>query len=73
MDVREKHFKRLDHQKDTRGNKSNLVVLRIRTENARKAFSYQGVKIYSRLPHELKNEKSIVRFEKRCDDFDFNF
>ena len=69
----EKHFKRLDHQKDTRGNKSNLVVPRIKTETARKAFSYQGVKIYNRLPAELRNENSIVRFKKKCNDFDFNF
>ena len=69
----EEHFKRLDHQKDTRGNKSNLVVPRIRTETARKAFSYQGVKIYNRLPPELKNESSFVRFKKGCNDFDFNF
>ena len=69
----EKHFKRLDHQKDTRGNKSNLVVPRIRTEAARKAFSYQGVKIYNRLPPEVKNENSFVRFKKGCNDFDFSF
>ena len=69
----EKHFKRLDHQKDTRGNRSNLVVPRIRTEAARKAFSYQGVKIYNRLPPELKNENSFVRFKKGCNDFDFSF
>ena len=69
----EKHFKRLDHGKDTRGNKSNLVVPPIRTETARKALSYQGVKIYNRLPPELKNENSVVRFKKRCNDFDFNF
>ena len=69
----EKHFKRLDHGKDTRGNNSNLVVPRIRTETARNAFSYQGVKIYNRLPPELKNENSVVRFKKRCNDFDFNF
>ena len=69
----EKTFKRLHYQKDTRGNKSNLVVPRIRTETARKAFSYQGVKIYNRFPPELKDENLIVRFKKRCNDFDFNF
>ena len=41
----EKHLKRLDHQKDTRGKKSNLVFPCIRRETARKAFSYQSVKI----------------------------
>ena len=69
----EKHFKRLDHQKDTRGNKSNLVVPRIRTETTRKAISYQSVKIYNRLPPELKNENSIVKFKKKCNDFNFDF
>ena len=56
----EKHFKRLDHRKDTRGNKSNLVVPRIRTETARKAFSYQGVKIYNRLPPGLKMRTQLL-------------
>ena len=69
----EKHFIRLDHQKDTRGNKSNLIVPHIRTEMARKTFSYQGVKIYNRLPPELKHENSFMRFKKGCNDFDFSF
>ena len=67
------HFKRLDHQKDTRGNKLNLVVSRIRTETARQAFSYQGVEIYNRLPPELTSENSFARFKKGCNDFDFSF
>ena len=69
----EKHFKRRGHQKDTPGNKSNLVVPRIRTETARKAFSYQGVTIYNRLLPELKNENSFMRFKKGCNDSDFGF
>ena len=67
------HFKRLDHQKDTRGNKLNFVVPRIRTETARQAFSYQGVEIYNRLPPELKSKNSFARFKKGCNDFDFSF
>ena len=69
----ENNFKRLGHQTDTRGNKLNHVVPRIRTETAREAFSYQGVEIYNRLPPELKNENSLVRFKKGCNNFDFTF
>ena len=57
------YFIRTHHSKNTRGNHSNLVLPRVKTEFARKSFTFQGAKIFNNLPDELKLETSILRFK----------
>ena len=50
------YFKKILHQKETRGNNTNLLLPKVRTEAGRKSFLFQGSKLYNKLPTALKQE-----------------
>ena len=58
-------FTRLNREQNTRGNKLNLAIPRIRTEAAKKSFAYQGAMFYNKLPQELKEEYSLLLFKSK--------
>ena len=69
----EEYFKKIQHQKETRGNNINLLLPKVRTEAGRKSFLFQGSKIYNKLPDALKGEKSVMAFKRQCDQIDCDF
>ena len=69
----EKHFKRFDHCKGTRGNHHSLLLPRVQSETGRKTFTFWGAKIFNKLSSDMKTESSIVKFKTACKDFNFDF
>ena len=59
----------IDHNINTRGNKSLLCLPKVKTEMFRKSVHYQGATIYNQLPPELRVEKSIVVFKNKFRDY----
>ena len=59
------YFVRTSHCKNTRGNNSNILIPKVRSENGRKMFAFQGAVQYNKLPMEIRNEQSFVLFKKR--------
>ena len=50
----------INHNINTRGNKSLLCLPKVKTEMFRKSVHYQEATIFNKLPRELKEETSIV-------------
>ena len=67
----EEYFKRLDHCKDTRGYNQCLLLPRVKSETGRRIFTFLGAKIFNKLPSNMKNESSIVKFKTACKDFNW--
>ena len=67
------YFKKILHQKETRGNNTNLLLPKVRTEAGRKSFLFQGSKLYNKLPTALKQEQSVMNFKRQCDQLDCEF
>ena len=67
------YFKKILHQKETRGNNTNLLLPKVRTETGRKSFLFQGSKLYNKLPTALKQEQSVMNFKRQCDQLDCEF
>ena len=59
------YFKRHQHGKDTRGNNSSLVLPPIRTETGKRMFAFQGAQIFNKLPKDIRDEESLVRFKHK--------
>ena len=58
-------FKRCEHEINTRGNGSCVVLPKMRTETGKKSFPYQGVFIFNRLEKAPRDEISIVLFKEK--------
>ena len=59
------YFKVANHSKNTRNNKSLLVLPQVKLEFERKAFYFFGAKIYNELPLDIRKEKSYNIFKQR--------
>ena len=61
------HFKRCEHEINTRGNGSCVVVVlpKMRTETGKKSFAYQGAHIFNRLEKTTRDEIFIVLFKEK--------
>ena len=59
------YFKVANHSKNTRNNKSLLVLPQVKLEFERKAFYFFGDKIYNELPLDIRKEKSYNIFKQR--------
>ena len=67
------YFTRINHSQRTRANTKNIVLPKVKTETGKKAFSFQGAKIFNQLTEEMKTETSILRFKTLCKSFNFDF
>ena len=67
------YFTRINHSQRTRANTKNIILPKVKTETGKKAFSFQGVKIFNQLTEEMKTETSILRFKTFCKNFNFDF
>ena len=55
----------INHNINTRGIKSLLCLPKVKTEMFGKSVHYQGAAIFNKLPRELREELSIVRFKSK--------
>ncbi len=62
-------FSKLNHGKNTRGNGLKLVLPKVKTESGKKAFAFQGTKLYNKLTRELKEERSLLLFKSKLNLF----
>ena len=63
----ENYFEWVSHNKETRNNNIMLRVPRIKLENTKRAFFYNGVVAYNTLPLELRAETNSIAFCKKLD------
>ena len=49
-------------------NNNLLRVPKVRTENGRKSFQFQGVVCFNELPSHIREEVSYLRFKQKCRD-----
>ena len=56
------YFTRVKHRQYTRANAKNMVLSKVKSEAGKKAFYFQGAKIFNKLTDEMKCETSILRF-----------
>ena len=54
---------------NTRGSGQNLMLPKVTTENARKAFYFNGSKLFNNSPREMKQYNSVVIFKNRILEF----
>ena len=59
------YFKRCEHEINTRGNGSCVVLPKMRTEARKKSFAYQGAHIFNRLEKTTRDESSTVLFKEK--------
>ena len=67
------YFMRVNYSQRTRANTKNIVLPKVKSEIGKKAFSFQGAKIFNQLTEEMKTETSILRFKTFCKNFYFDF
>ena len=59
------YFKRYEHEINTRGSGSCVVLPKVRTESGKKSFAYQEARIFNRLENIAGDEISIVLFKEK--------
>ena len=65
-DAFQSYFTRVNHSQHTRANTKNIVLPKVKSEAGKKAFSFQGAKVFNKLTDEMKTETSILRFKDLC-------
>jgi hypothetical protein len=61
----ENYFKRIEHKMNTRDNRKNIILPKVKNESGRRSFMFQGGKLWNTLPADQKEECSIVRFKSK--------
>ena len=59
------YFKRCEHEINTRGNGSCVVLPKMRTETGKKSFAYQGARVFNRLEKTIRDEISLLLFKEK--------
>ena len=67
------YFTRVNHSQCTRANTKNIVLPKVKSETGKKAFSFQGARVFNKLTDEMKTETSILRFKTLCKNCNFDF
>ena len=57
----------------THTNTKNIVLPKVNSETGKKAFSFQGAKVFNKLTLEMKTETSILQFKTICNNFNVDF
>ena len=57
------YFDKIEHHIRTRGNGKTIRLPRVRSENGRKTFAFQGGLVFNDLPSKLATEKNFVSFK----------
>ena len=64
-------FTTFDHDKNTRGNGSILVLPKVRCESGRKTCAFQGASIYNNIPSDVRDEKDALNFKRKINKICF--
>ena len=59
------YFKRCEHEIDTRGNSSCVVLPKMRAETGKNSFPYPGAHVFNRIEKTTRDEISIVLFKEK--------
>ena len=62
-------IKPLTHNQNTRNNKYAAQITRVKTEAGKKAFLFQGPKVYNELPSDLRQLDSSLPFKNKLKHF----
>ena len=65
----EAYFKRNCHE----GMNRSVVVPKVRSENGKKTFMFQGAKAFNMIPNKMQDSQSLLYFKSKCKDVDFDF
>ena len=57
------YFEMIHHEKNTRRNNKCIRLPKVKTENGRKTFRFQGARSYNDLPIEIITEKNVNKFK----------
>ena len=68
-DVYEDYFTIFNHNVNTRGNHKNIKLPKIKSENGRKMFAFQGALLYNKLPKEIIMEATFNGFKEKVNEF----
>ena len=60
-----KYADNIDHQHETRSNKSLLRLPFVKTETAKRSLYFQGPHCYNELPSDIRSLESIVIFKSK--------
>ena len=60
-----KYADNIDHQHETRSNKSLLRLPLVKTETAKRSLYFQGPYCFNELPREIRSLESIVTFKSK--------
>ena len=58
---------------NTRGNNKSVVMPKVKSENGKKTFMFQGAKVFNMIPNDMHDSQSLLSFKSRCNDIDFDF
>ena len=59
------YFTKVTHAYNTRGNDSSLQLPKIKTEAGKRSFMFQGALIFNKLPKDVRDEHSLIRFKRK--------
>ena len=59
------YFTKMTHTHNTRGNDSTLQLPKIKTEAGKRSFIFQGAQIFNKLPKDVREEYSFIRFKRK--------
>ena len=68
----EKYFICLYHCKGTCRNDHSLLLPKVKSEAGRRTFAFLDARTLNKLPSNMKNESSIVKFKTACKYFNFD-
>ena len=46
---------------------------KVRSENGKKTFMFQGAKVFNMIPSKMQDSQSLLYFKSKCKDIDFDF
>ena len=57
-------FNKIQHQKETLGNNTNLLLPNVRTKADHDSYHFKDFRLFNTLPAELKRERPLFIFKK---------
>ena len=64
-------FVRFEHAKNTRGNASQIILPKVKTEAGRQTLAFQGALIFNGLPANIREERYYLTFKRRIKNLSF--
>ena len=68
-DIFNDYFEVFNHDKNTRGDQKGLGLPKVKSENGRKTYCFQGALLFNTIPKEIIPEDNITMFKHRIGNF----